>query len=184
MLIKFKKQRNMKIKITLLIATIILSGCASTTQNQTVQLSEQDDLGCQLYGLAGGMLAQRRDERLTRNQAVSDVKVNFARFDISAPRNRIAVEETVGSLDLVANTVFDLLHHKPKTLFYALLPFCVLQKTGQVNQARAASFFNKTLECQSSNPLSVESETLDRRDAQSVNLQQCINNNRKTLLGG
>jgi hypothetical protein len=181
--LKPKKEKIMKYQTTIFIATFILAGCASTPQKRNVELSEQDDFSCQMHGLAGGMLAQRRDDKLTKDQAIADIKANFARFDTSTKRNRLAVEDAVGSLDLIANTVFDLRQHNPKTFLYAFLPVCISQKTGHADKARAASFFNKTLDCQTRNPLSLQSEALDRRDAQSINLQQCINNNVRTLFG-
>lgn len=123
------------------------------------QITDQDELDCKLVGFTAGMLADRRDNGMSREDAIRDAAENLGNLDVSTERSKHAVDNSMEMLVALADLAFGHPDHRPNTLTWAMPFVCISSKLHVRNKESAASFMSastsfmaEALRCQANTP--------------------------------
>lgn len=173
----------MRISLTLVAAVTVGLVAASTGLAAPPEaLTIQDDLNCKMYGIAGGILAQGRDEGKSVEDSMEVAKSSLEVLVTPTELERLSVVFAVDRLQPLSGLIFGSKDINAKTFLYALPYFCLAGKIANVTEAGTKAYFEKAKACQREFPLNRESLKLDVLDEPSKRLQACIGQH-VTMLG-
>jgi hypothetical protein len=173
----------MKTCIVPLIVVALLSACTTQQVKPPVPLSDQDDLNCKSYGITAGMIAQRRDNGLSEQDAIADVQHEFTKINVSMPRDRIAKDFAESQFSDIAGAVYAARDYNPKTILFFFPTLCLAKLNKRTDKDVTAFIYNEALSCQRLTPLDVNSQRFDVHNAATLSLQACIREVASGLFG-